>query len=448
MDNKENVKIEFNNDDLAEIPAENKNHSHHHSSSHHHSHHHHHRSRSKKEKAKRFMKRNKYKIANGFVAALFVGILIVMGVLLDNVEKTNGNNANGSGNVIVESNATLRLDIPLFDEAVSLAGPAVMEYMNSDISTPAYRVYKKYMSTGRLDKGVPVKLSYEIVSIPDGFSVSTVELFVSENEKFSNSMVYHLSADETSVDVYNLKTNTQYYYKFVLSLSNGTKTSVEGCFKTADTPRMLSVDGGCNMRDIGGWKTIDGKIIKQGLLFRSAEIDGAVNSKYTVSAEGINTLLTVFGIRTDMDLRHESENPNGTDALGAGVKHNYYRAPMYAEAFTSSGKEKIRNIFSDLADKNNYPILIHCTHGMDRTGVVCYLLEAVLGVSEEDLMRDYQLSVMYHGNLWSENQMNEFIGQLKSYEGATIQQKAVNYLLSAGVTESEIASLKEIYLSK
>ena len=69
-----------------------------------------------------------------------------------------------------------------------------------------------------------------------------------------------------------------------------------------------------------------------------------------------------------------------------------------------------------------------------------------MGVSEADLMKEYQLSAFYHGTLWSLNDMNEFIGQLKSYEGATIQKKAENYLLSAGVTSDEIAIIREIYL--
>ena len=121
---------------------------------------------------------------------------------------------------------------------------------------------------------------------------------------------------------------------------------------------------------------------------------------------------------------------------------------MYSEVFSDKGKASIRRIFADLADESNYPVLLHCTHGMDRTGTVCYLLGAVLGMSEEDLMKDYQLSAMYHGDLWGENQMSEFIGQLKSYEGMTIQKKAENYLLSAGVTPDEINSIREIYLEK
>lgn len=450
MDNNENLKVEFNNDAPVAEPAVAEHHSSHHSHHshhhyHHHSHHHSHRSRSKKEKAKRFFKRNKYKLANAFVALLFVCTLIVMGVSLDksSSDESVAPNANG---VTVETQATLQLEIPLFDEDVVIAGPAVAEFFNSDSTVSGTSVYKKYASMGRLDVGLPVTLSYAVNGIPEGCFVRSTEVFVSEKSDFSNPSVYYLSDKETSIDVYHLKVNTQYYYRFTLSLSNGTETSVDGSFRTAAGPRVLSVDGMCNMRDIGGWTTLDGKKIKQGLLYRSAELDGAVNSKYTVTNEGVNTLLTAFGIRTEMDLRHSSDNPSGTNTLGVGVEHNYYNAPMYGEVFTEKGKAAVRAVFADLADKRNYPVLLHCTHGMDRTGTICYLLEALLGVSEEDMMKEYQLSALYHGSLWSLNQMNEFIGQLKSYEGATIQQKAENYLLSAGVTPAEISAIKEIYL--
>ncbi len=451
MDNKDNINVNLNNDSDAVLPEESK-HSHHHSSEHRHSHHHHHshhrKSNSKKEKTKRFLKRNKYKLANGFVAILFVTVLVIMGVALDNISKTGGEKTNAGEDVIVETESTIHIEIPFFDNPVSIAGAAVTEYINSDINTSAYDIYKKYAAYGQLDKGIPVTLSYSVKGIPDGYSVKSAELFVSENDKFTDSAVYNLSAEETSVDVYNLKADTQYYYKFTLNISKGIKTSAEGSFFTADTPRMLNVDGVNNIRDFGGWSAFGDKKIKQGLLFRSAEIDGAVEPKHKITPDGVNTLLTVIGIRTEMDLRYQSDNPNNINMLGVGVEHNYYGVPMYSEVFSDKGKASIRRIFADLADESNYPVLLHCTHGMDRTGTVCYLLGAVLGMSEEDLMKDYQLSAMYHGDLWGENQMSEFIGQLKSYEGMTIQKKAENYLLSAGVTPDEINNIREIYLEK
>ncbi len=453
MDNKDNEIIRLDQDEsgIVNSPEENEGSHYSHGDHHHHSHHHHHsrkRRNSKKEKAKRFLKRNKYKIANIFVTVLFISILAALGFMLDKhgFSKKDDSSSPSVSTGVEITDSTLQLEIPLFKNDIVLVSPAVAKYMESDISVSASDVYDYYAALGRLDTGLPVTLWYSIKGIPSGYTVRSAELFVSENSDFKSPLVFSLSGDETSVDVYNLKTNKQYYYRFVLSISNGSKTSVDGNFKTANTPRMLSIDGVGNIRDIGGWKTLDGKTVRQGLLYRSTELDGAVDSKYTATSSGINTLLTVLGIRTDMDLRYESENKNGTHALGAGVEHTYYNSGMYSDIFTDAGKTATRKIFSDLADESNYPVLIHCTHGMDRTGTICYLLEALLGVSEDDLMRDYQLSAFYHGSWWSLDQMNEFIGRLKSYEGSNMQEKAESYLLSIGVTPAEIASIREIYL--
>lgn len=459
MENNDKTTIDLNNNEATEIKSNESAESHHsHSSEHHHHHSHHHSHHSSKrkhrnsktEKAKRFLKRNKYRIANIVVAVMFVAILAVLGVVLDNrgfSESGNDAESNAVSDGVKSTDSSIQIEIPLFEEEVITVNSAVSKYLESDLVNKATDIYNDYAAFGRLDEGLPVTLWYNVKGIPVGYSVRSAELYVSENNDFTSPIVFSLGSDETSVDVYNLKTDTQYYYRFVLSLSNGLKSSIDGSFKTADTPRMLSVDGVYNIRDIGGWRTVDGKTIKQGLLYRSTELDGAVESKYSVTTDGVNTLLTVLGIRTDMDLRYETDT-NGTDALGASVKHTYYKAPMYSEVFTDSGKSSIKKVFSDLANKSNYPVLLHCSHGMDRTGTVCYLLEALLGVSEDDLMRDYQLSAFYHGELWGLDQMNEFIGGLKSYEGATTKEKAESYLLSIGVTQSEIESIREIFLSE
>lgn len=449
MGNNDNLIIDIDNDESESLKTKtSSSHSHHHS----HHHHSHHSSRKRKnrkaEEAKRFLKRNKYKLSNVLVAVVFIVILLVVALSMDIQKDFSGekNVIATSSNKFQITDSAILIEIPVFDEDVVIVGPAVKAYAEAEATVQAADVYDDYFALGRLDTGLPVTLSYNVKGLPEGYSVRSAEVFVSENDDFDDPIVYYLANDETSVDVYNLKTGTQYYYRISLSLSNGTKTSVEGSFKTAKTPRVLSVDGVYNLRDIGGWKTLGGKTVKQGLLYRSTEIDGAVESGYAITPAGVSTMLNDLRIRTDMDLRSSSENKNGTDALGTSVKHVYYNVQMYSGAFKEEGKAAIRKVFSDLSDKNNYPILLHCTHGMDRTGTVCYLLEALLGVSEEDLMRDYQLSALYHGNLWGLNQMNEFIGQLKSYEGVTIQDKAESYLLSIGVSVGEIASIREIFL--
>ena len=53
---------------------------------------------------------------------------------------------------------------------------------------------------------------------------------------------------------------------------------------------------------------------------------------------------------------------------------------------------EIRGIFTLLADTNNYPVLIHCTQGKDRTGLVVTLLLLLLGIPVGAISPDYMAS--------------------------------------------------------
>ena len=149
-------------------------------------------------------------------------------------------------------------------------------------------------------------------------------------------------------------------------------------------------------------------------------------------------MLETFGIKMDMDLR--AETPTSMDALGSRVIHKYYDMVQYDGIFTNYGKEQIRMVFADLADSDNYPIYLHCTYGRARTGTVCYLLEALLGVSRGDCLRDYGLSNLNIAYI----QLVE--NGLKAYDGDTLKEQAENYLLSCGLSEYQINSIRNIFL--
>ncbi len=434
---------------------------HHHSRSghsHHHSHHRHHSSSKKrkkqsskgKEKFISFIRRNKHYLIYAAMAIIFVICLLLVGGHLDKKDEVIDNVPPESENSNVDTTVEqIQINVPLFSEEVVIVGPAIDAYLKAESSVSAVDIYDLYNGrNARLDIGLPVKLSYKISGVPKGYIVKNVEFVVADNAGYNNPYIVSTSGYEAAIDVYNLKTGTQYYYSIDITFFNGVESSVSGKFKTAPGPRAMYIDGVYNMRDIGGWVTEDGKEIKQGLLYRGCEIDGAVETKYTITPEGVTAMLRLLGIKTDMDLRLPEDNKYGIDALGPSVKHTYYSAPMYSTIFNSQeNAEKIRIIFSDLADESNYPIYLHCTYGQDRTGTVCYLLEALLGLSEEDLMKEYQLSALHHGYQPSEY-MDEFVNNLKSLPGDTMSEKVEGYLLSIGVTEAEIASIRSIFLEK
>lgn len=327
------------------------------------------------------------------------------------------------------------LVINLINEDGILVNSAITKYLKTDLLdeknagvTPSQFVTQ----SGRLDKQVAVGIRLSTKKA----SALYYKIEISEQSDFESAEVYYTYKGGV-YEFNHLYTNTQYFYRVTVYTTEGTDTET-GTFTTADTPRILSIDGLYNVRDIGNWMTDSGKRIKQGLLIRGTEMDGAVESDYHLTYQGMDDMLNEFGIKMDMDLR--AQNPGMMDALGSRVNHKYYNMVMYADIFTEAGKEKIRNVFADLANSDNYPIYLHCTYGCDRTGTVCYLLEALLGVSEEDCLKEYGLSNLTIANIkLVEN-------GLRAYAGDTLKERAESYLLSCGVTKEQIRSIRMIFL--
>ena len=412
-----------------------------HSGQHHHSHH----RRHSKSKLAKFWKKHRQLIKNITMLVLALALVATLAILADLYSKAPADNTQSGDDGTLENAPMMRVEVPYFGKEVSLVTEMAREYMDRDLSEPAIEVIDRLnINNERWDVGLPVRLSLSVGGVPAGCLVVSATVEVSEYPDFSDPALFNIKTGETSVDIPHLKTATKYYYRITYTLSDGTVSALSSSFTTADTPRILSIEGIVNVRDIGGWKTTDGKTVRQGLLYRGSELDGAVEPSYCLTESGRHDMLAVLGIRTDMDLRAPTDNAYGTDALGANVQHIYYGAPDYAYVFAEYGRAVVRQIFSDLADETRYPVYMHCTYGVDRTGTMCYLLEALLGVSEEDLRRDYELSALYNGYLSSEA-FEKFIVELKKLEGDTLQQKTENFLLDTGVTEAEIASIREIF---
>ena len=437
--NKPKVIAEQNDGEIPHHHSEHHGSHHHHSSDHHHggghhsSHHHHHVSGHHKSRRRR----KKFKLNNKNRWWIIVGLLIALiGVItVFEVIQTTGSNDGQFDNGGITENT---LNVELINPEGILVNEAVRKYILTDLLNPynsSVLLSHFSNSEGRLDAQVPVTLKF---STKYGNALF-YKIELAENDKFSNSRVSYVEGTSGKYSFEHLYVNTEYFYRVTAYTTAGAETA-HGRFKTADTPRILSIDGLSNVRDIGNWKTDSGKRIKQGLLIRGTELDGAIYDAYHLTNKGLSALINIYGIKTDMDLRNESETPMGMDALGSQVEHRYYDMVMYEGIFTENGKEKIRAVFSDLANPDNYPVYLHCTYGNDRTGTVCYLLEALLGVSKGDLLREYGLSNMNISLI-----KNVEIG-LGAYSGNNIKEQTESYLLSCGVTEYQIESIRNIFL--
>ena len=321
-------------------------------------------------------------------------------------------------------------------------------FARRDLSKPVDPdIYSYKLINERLDYGVPVTLSVNITELPQGVEVVSITITFADNAAFDKARVFHLSGEERSVSIPFLMAGKEYHYRALITFSDGTTKNLQTSFKTAATPRLLSIDGVVNVRDIGGWITNDGHVIRQGLLYRGSELDGAVKPNYRLTAEGIRQMREELDIRSDLDLRYSGEVGGSASVLGTDVLYKVYGAPAYWETFEAYGRDTVRQIFVDLAERSNYPVYLHCTYGLDRTGTICYLLEALLGVSEENLQREFELSALHH--TWVDSQgLQILIDGLNTRQGDNIQEKTEAFLLECGVTPQQIATIRDIFLEK
>lgn len=303
---------------------------------------------------------------------------------------------------------------------------------------PTVDDYAVYMS----DSAQDVKIVLEC-------PVENTEFKVEYGTKADYSNAVTVNTTAKSIAVNNLLRNTKYYVR-ITATANGITRQAESSFKTADIgPRVMTVGGITNVRDLGGYETSFGKTTLQGLAFRGAQLDIKGTSRLT--AQGAELLGTDIALGLEIDLRTASETGGLTKSIVTSAKYLNSRIGSYTAAFSSDQKELFRQIFASYADVNNYPIYVHCVYGADRTGTVCYILNALLGVDEKTLIQDYEFTTFSDAGLRSaatNAEMKAFLSSFCAFSGDTPAEKAENYLLSIGVTNEEISTIRGIFFGE
>ncbi|MBS7378888.1 MAG: tyrosine-protein phosphatase [Sphaerochaetaceae bacterium] len=212
-------------------------------------------------------------------------------------------------------------------------------------------------------------------------------------------------------------------------------------------PRNIEAGGVTNIRDAGYWKGKDGKTIKGEMIYRSSRLSENGSGESLLTEDGKTVLLRDLGIKTEIDLRKTRDGENGgieESVLGDGVR--YCSIPMESGGgYLKRNLPAFSSLFEVLGDIENYPIVIHCSIGTDRTGAVAFVLGALLGMEEDDLYRDYLFSNFGAiGGLRRQKTIDEYLMLLDSYEGSTLAEKARRMLIENGTKEKDIDLFLEI----
>lgn len=333
-----------------------------------------------------------------------------------------------------DKTSSIKLTSPADGQSdVNIASDAIIKHMNTHSTVLGSSSY--YFSDEESCSPPPVLLEWSDENAAEGKKYTVV---ISENADLSSPFgVYE--TDALSIGVYNLKSGTRYYWQ----VSGDGVDSIASSFVTCGKyPRFIKVEGLSNMRDIGGYVTVDGKTVKQGLAYRSAYLEPATEADKQMIKDQL-------GVIVDLDLRGEgATSPLGDWArcLSYGVKH-------YNWALEKHAYENMRLALSAFAYEENYPMIFHCYIGRDRTGTVTALILGILGVDEETVKQEYMLSlnsVAGHNDSTSNTRlyayMVEFIDGLAEYGGSNFNESAEAYALTIGVTPEEIASIRRILL--
>ena len=189
--------------------------------------------------------------------------------------------------------------------------------------------------------------------------------------------------------------------------------------------RLLPMDGAYNTRELGGYKTVNGKSVKWGRLYRSDKLSdlSPADTKY----------IQALGIERIVDFRSEDEKREDPDIIPDGIK--YVEMPIRVDGamrtkieavLRGETKEDIKSFLIDANKEfvNSYqdvygkflkdllseetPILFHCTAGKDRAGFAAAITLIALGVSKEDVIKDYMKT-----NLFTADRIDEMIDKIE-----------------------------------
>jgi protein-tyrosine phosphatase len=189
----------------------------------------------------------------------------------------------------------------------------------------------------------------------------------------------------------------RYYYKMVFN----------NRYRVVTASRNSVIPGIQNFRDIGGYVAAKGKQMRWGMLYRSAQVESLSYSTFKeLKNIGIKTVIDLRSAEEVVKTPHLEEEgfnvvhiPIGTvntDNVMQELRNGQIKNDSIYRLMLRINREMViycrteyKEMFDVLEEKDNYPVLILCTTGMDRTAIASAMILSALGVNKETIMSDY-----------------------------------------------------------
>lgn len=219
--------------------------------------------------------------------------------------------------------------------------------------------------------------------------------------------------------------------------------------------RMIYTPSVWNVRDLGGWPCTGGRV-KYGKIFRGGHFG-------SISDADKATIVDWLGVTTDIDLRNNGETGGITASpLGGRVEYYHQSLDFYANAVSTSAASArtvavLKKVMACVA--TNKPCYFHCMSGSDRTGTVAYILLSLLGVSQSDKDKEYELTAFsdeadgkrFRSTSYSVTNGNGWYPLIKyfrdTYTGENDNEKVVAWAVANGITIAEINAFRAAMIS-
>lgn len=299
----------------------------------------------------------------------------------------------------------------------------------------------------RFDQPNPVVLNW------DGIATSLV---VYSDEARSDAVQEFSFKRGRYASIYNLIPGHKYYY----SVSNNEGELSRGNFIPDGRRRMMRVSttyankNACNCRDLGGLPTNDGHQLKYGLIYRGSNIDGILSD-----SEMLDVFVNDMGIRLDVDLRLNSQKTSAPDLSSYGITRTQEEYDSNVNDSNLLNRTKMKATLENIMESviKDEPVYIHCSVGADRTGYVCLLIEALLGVRQNACDTDFEMS-SFTTKITSTPRLRTkpvsggtysgCIKNLAKFNGSTLGEKAYDYIVTSSNGLGINADLVEQFRAK